>query len=69
SRIADRLDGLDVDDVEQLASAGAEIRNWIKGCEMPAELVTEVTAAYDRMGGGEPIPVAVRSSATAEDLP
>jgi pyruvate,water dikinase len=71
-RIADRLAGLDVDDVAALAQAGAEIRHWIEQAPLPATLETELRQAYGELGRrlGEPDPaVAVRSSATAEDLP
>jgi pyruvate, water dikinase len=68
-RIAARLDGLDTDDVVALASAGAEIRDWIRGAPFPERLRAAVTQAYAELGGGAELAVAVRSSATAEDLP
>lgn len=63
------LDGLDVDDVEALARAGAGIRAMIGEAPLPSALRDEVGAAWKRLCGGEEIGVAVRSSATAEDLP
>ncbi|HEU0290902.1 MAG TPA: phosphoenolpyruvate synthase [Burkholderiales bacterium] len=71
ARIASRLDGLDSGDVAALAKAGAEIRGWITGQEFPGRLRDEITAAYDRLadGAGASASFAVRSSATAEDLP
>ena len=65
-----RLDGLDADDPAALRAAGEEIRGWIAGAFLPDVLVEEVGAAYQMLGsdGGAPM-VAVRSSATAEDLP
>lgn len=69
-RIADALDGLDVDDVAALARVGSEIRGWIAQAPLPAELEREVREAYATLcDGNEELSVAVRSSATAEDLP
>ena len=70
-RIRERLADLDVDDVNALAAAGAEIRGWIEAAPLPAELEREIRDRYhamERAAGGE-LAVAVRSSATAEDLP
>lgn len=69
-RIHARLETLDVDDVKALAAAGAEIRGWIEAAPFPAELEREIREFYDWLKDGqEEISVAVRSSATAEDLP
>ncbi|HKJ53166.1 MAG TPA: phosphoenolpyruvate synthase [Gammaproteobacteria bacterium] len=69
-RIHARLDALDIDDVRELASAGEEIRGWIVDASLPASLQSEIAAAYQAMAeGGSDATVAVRSSATAEDLP
>jgi len=68
-RIHDLLDDLDVDDIEALTSAGASIRSWILEAPLPDDLMRDVNAAWDEMSAGEDIAVAVRSSATAEDLP
>jgi pyruvate,water dikinase len=68
-RIAERLARLDVDDVTALAAAGAEIRGWIRAAPLPDGLREEVERAYLGLGEGAGIAVAVRSSATAEDLP
>ena len=69
-RIAKRLAGLDVEDVKALAEAGAEIRRWVEEAPFPAELEKEIREFYDWLKDGqEEISVAVRSSATAEDLP
>ena len=69
-RIAARLEGLDVDDVNELAKAGAEIRSWVEAAPFPAELEKEIREFYEWLKDGqEEISVAVRSSATAEDLP
>jgi len=70
ARIRDALATLDVDDVARLAATGAQIREWILSTPFPPRLQQEIVAGYDAMceGGIEPS-VAVRSSATAEDLP
>ncbi|MCX2840077.1 phosphoenolpyruvate synthase [Microbulbifer thermotolerans] len=67
-RIAERLQALNVEDVAALAEAGEEIRGWILNTPFPSQLEREIREGYEALGGGE-TPVAVRSSATAEDLP
>ncbi len=70
-RIAETLAGLNVEDIAQLGQAGSRIRGWIEQGEMPPALAQEIAVAYGELGkayGKEP-DVAVRSSATAEDLP
>ena len=69
ARIRDRLADLDVGDVGSLATAGEEIRGWIKATPLPPAFEREVRDALQRMAAGREIAVAVRSSATAEDLP
>ncbi|MGH8772918.1 MAG: PEP/pyruvate-binding domain-containing protein, partial [Burkholderiales bacterium] len=66
-RIAGELRTLDVDNVSALAASGQKIRKWMCDAELPARLIEEVRQAYQKMGTD--IAVAVRSSATAEDLP
>lgn len=68
-RISKELATLDVDDVEKLAEVGAKIRQWILSTPFPPQLEKEILAGYERMGEGRDVAVAVRSSATAEDLP
>ncbi|WP_286788197.1 MULTISPECIES: phosphoenolpyruvate synthase [unclassified Pseudomonas] len=69
-RIHAALDALDVDDVTALAKTGAEIRQWIMDAEFPARLDTEIRTAFAQLSAGnDSLAVAVRSSATAEDLP
>ena len=69
-RINDRLKDLNVEDVKALAQAGAEIRKMIEEAPFPAELEKEIREFYEWLKDGqEEISVAVRSSATAEDLP
>ncbi|MDH3586485.1 MAG: phosphoenolpyruvate synthase [Gammaproteobacteria bacterium] len=69
ARIKSLLDDLDVDDIEALTSAGRRIREWILNTPLPERLMAEIRSAWDEMSAGEDIAVAVRSSATAEDLP
>jgi pyruvate,water dikinase len=69
-RINARLAALDTDDVRALAEAGAEIRRWVCEAAFPADLEAAVRAEYERVAAGSPDATwAVRSSATAEDLP
>ena len=63
------LASLDVDDVKALAITGANIRKWILDTPFPPALENAVLESFRRMAGGRDIAVAVRSSATAEDLP
>ncbi|MCH2191649.1 MAG: phosphoenolpyruvate synthase [Gammaproteobacteria bacterium] len=69
-RINDRLDALDVNNIDDLTSAGADIRKWIIETPFPAEFDKALELAFaDMQAGNESLKVAVRSSATAEDLP
>ncbi len=68
-RIHEILDDLDVDDVNALTTAGAEIRQLILSAPFPDALRDAVAAAWQDLSDGQDIEVAVRSSATAEDLP
>ena len=68
-RIRGVLEDLDVDDVGALAEAGKTIRQWILNTELPDDLRGEIKQAWESMSGGNDVAVAVRSSATAEDLP
>ena len=69
-RIADRLATLDADDVKALAAAGAEIRGWILATPFPPELEAAIRSEFAALASGNPdATFAVRSSATAEDLP
>ncbi len=71
ARINARLDALDTDDMQALAQTGAQIRQWVMETPLPDGLAAAVTDAWDtiRQGAGGAVSVAVRSSATAEDLP
>ncbi|MFP4273051.1 MAG: phosphoenolpyruvate synthase [Halothiobacillaceae bacterium] len=71
-RIIDRLADLDVGDTRALVAAGAEIRGWITSARLPDDLAEAIGEQYQALCdayGVEEADVAVRSSATAEDLP
>jgi pyruvate,water dikinase len=69
-RIAARLETLNTNDVLALVDAGTEIRQWIVDTPFPDNFLTEVSAAFQRLqADNQDTTVAVRSSATAEDLP
>ena len=68
-KINSELKTLDVDDVVKLAATGKKIRNWIVEQELPKDLEQAVRDSFAEMSDGQEIAVAVRSSATAEDLP
>src|SRR5690349_3562640 len=70
ARISSRLASLDIDDVRALAEAGAEIRRWIAAQPLPPAFEAEVRREFAKLVDGSPgATFAVRSSATAEDLP
>jgi len=68
-RIKDRLSTLDTEDVNALAQAGQEIRHWIEAQPFPKDLETGIREAFALLDAGANGSYAVRSSATAEDLP
>ena len=68
-RIHAALETLDVDDVDTLAKTGTEIRQWIVDTPFPARLEEDIRTAYDALVAEGDGSFAVRSSATAEDLP
>ena len=72
-RIREAVEAIDVDDVVQLARVGAAVREWIEQQPLPADIEDDIRAAYARLVENDPTPDevswAVRSSATAEDLP
>ncbi|HAG74357.1 MAG TPA: phosphoenolpyruvate synthase, partial [Thauera sp.] len=68
-RINAALDALDVDDVDALVKTGAQIRQWIVDIPFPAKLEAEIKTAYEQLTAEGEGSFAVRSSATAEDLP
>ena len=73
SGLKDRIEAvlaqLDVSDVKQLAEVGATIREWLVNAPLTSNLEDAIEAAYLKLGNSADTPVAVRSSATAEDLP
>ncbi len=71
SRIHDALQRLDVEDVDALTNTGARVRGWVMDTPLPSRLEHEIRTAYRRLESesGPELSVAVRSSATAEDLP
>jgi pyruvate,water dikinase len=70
-RIAERLKKLDPTDVEALAKCGAEVRSWIESAPFPAPVEGEIREYYQKLisSTSSKTSFAVRSSATAEDLP
>jgi pyruvate,water dikinase len=70
-RIAAKLEALDVDDVRALAAAGDEIRSWVVATPLPKELEVEISSIFQELtdSSSSEMSFAVRSSATAEDLP
>ncbi len=70
NRINDELNKLDVNDVRALAETGAKIRQWVIDAPLQPELEEKIREAFAKMcGDNQELAVAVRSSATAEDLP
>ncbi|MBV8123599.1 MAG: phosphoenolpyruvate synthase, partial [Paucibacter sp.] len=70
ARIQARLATLNTDDVRALAEAGAEIRGWLEAQPFPADLEAQIRSHFAELTAGNPeASFAVRSSATAEDLP
>ena len=71
NQISQELDGLDTNDVQQLAASGKKIRNWIMETPFPKELDSSIEEEYSNLTqrSSDGMTFAVRSSATAEDLP
>ncbi|WP_296059892.1 phosphoenolpyruvate synthase [uncultured Amphritea sp.] len=68
-KISETLAQLDPEDVNALAATGSQVRQWILETPFPAALDKAIEKAYSDMGGHDDLAVAIRSSATAEDLP
>ena len=70
-RINEALDRLDVSDVKELVKVGSKIRNWVMNTPFPPEFEKSIDEAFENLeaGYGKDVSWAVRSSATAEDLP
>lgn len=69
SKLRTELKGLNLDDSRALLKASDNIKTAILGAKMPPELAQEIKRTYKHLSGLHDVPVAVRSSATAEDLP
>jgi pyruvate,water dikinase len=71
NQITKELDGLDINDVQKLAASGKKIRNWIMETPFPEKLDSSIEGEYSNLTqrSSEGMTFAVRSSATAEDLP
>ena len=69
TKVKGLLSGLEVTNLADLAERGLAIRHAITAAEIPADLQDAIVAAYEQLSDGTPADVAVRSSATAEDLP
>lgn len=71
NQITQELEGLDINDVQQLAASGKKIRNWIMETPFPKELDSSIEEEYSNLTqrSSDGMTFAVRSSATAEDLP
>jgi pyruvate,water dikinase len=70
AKIDSALDALDVEDVNELARVGKQVRDWVMEQKLPESLEIDVLKAYEELAvNGVDAVVAVRSSATAEDLP
>jgi pyruvate,water dikinase len=70
-RINTTLDSLDINDIGELSTVGSNIRSWLKSASLQQDLLDDIAIAYQQMikESGDDLSVAVRSSATAEDLP
>ena len=70
-RINEALDRLDVSDVKELVKVGSKIRNWVMNTPFPPEFEKSIDEAFENLEAeyGKDVSWAVRSSATAEDLP
>ncbi len=71
NKIYEKLNKLDVSNLRALKKTGGQIRKWIEDATFSDELIADITKAYDELASkfGKTFSVAVRSSATAEDLP
>ncbi len=69
ARIEAALKNLNVDDTQLLAKTGAQVRQWVVDAPFQPDLLDDIKTAYEKMTHGSDLSLAVRSSATAEDLP
>lgn len=68
-RIHNALEKLDLEDVQALMATGKEIRSWVENQPFPPSLEADIRSAFEELSAEGEVSVAVRSSATAEDLP
>ena len=68
-RINEALSKLDVDNLSDLAETGKQIRKWVLETKLPEKLRSEIQREWEEITNGNDLALAVRSSATAEDLP
>ena len=69
NRINKALENLDIKNINDLTKTGKQVRDWILESELPEKLVAEIKSEWNEMSNNKDIAVAIRSSATAEDLP
>ena len=69
NKINKALENLDIKNINDLKKTGKQVRDWILESELPKKLVTEIKSEWNEMSNNKDIAVAIRSSATAEDLP
>ncbi|MEC8956296.1 MAG: phosphoenolpyruvate synthase, partial [Pseudomonadota bacterium] len=69
NRINKALENLDIKNINDLTKTGKQVRDWILESELPEKLVAEIQSEWNEMSNNKDIAVAIRSSATAEDLP
>ena len=68
-RINEALSKLDVDNLSDLTETGKQIRKWVLETKLPEKLRSEIQREWEEITNGNDLALAVRSSATAEDLP
>jgi pyruvate, water dikinase len=69
TKINQCLDGLDIENIQALNQAGSQIRQWILEASFSPHFIDAISQAWETLQKGQTFSVAVRSSATAEDLP
>jgi len=69
NKIKQLIEKCDVEDTQKLVETSNEIKKLIVSREMPQKMKSDIIATYEKLSGKEPVFVAARSSATAEDLP
>jgi len=69
NKINKALENLDIENIDDLTKTGKQVRSWILESELPEKLMTDIKSEWNEMSNNKDVAVAVRSSATAEDLP